>query len=381
MAPATVAFDPADLSGYAAALELWLVDNAALVAAAGQPTLETDGRVRQLCALMAELFDAGWSRYGWPEAAGGMGGGVLHRAVMWDALARHGVQGLFATEHLEVLGPTLVALGPQAIVAERFPEFLRGTQLWAQGFSEPDAGSDLASLRTRATPVEGGYLINGRKIWTSWASFAKWALVLARTGTTESRHNGITAFVVDLEAPGIDVQSILQANGNDELAEVSFDNVFVAETDIIGELNGGWRVAMHILGNERGTFAWFRHVFLHQALREASGGDDPAGDEALGNAVLDLVSVTAISRQALDVQQSGRTLGPQAAYTKLLLCEAERAVYDRILAERPLIAIDAQSTHLGSIRQEYLFSRIVTVYGGSQQMQLITIAKQILGLL
>ena len=372
--------DPADLRGYAEALEEWLGDHAALVTAASQPTTDTDTRVKQMVALMGELFDSGWSRYGWPEAVGGLGGSGLHRAVMWDALARHGVPGLFPAEHLEVLGPTLVALGPPALVGELFPRFLQGSQLWAQGFSEPDAGSDLASLRTRATPVDGGYVINGRKIWTSWARFAKWALVLARTGTIESRHRGITAFVVDLDAPGVEVRSILQANGNDELAEVAFDNVVVADTAIIGALDGGWSVAMHILGNERATFAWFRHVFLYQALLEATGGEDPGGDEALGDAVLDLLAVTALSHRALAQQDAGQTLGPSAAFTKLSLCQAERAVYDRILAERPLVALDAESAHLGSVRQEYLFSRIVTVYGGSQQMQLLTIAKQLLGL-
>ena len=132
----------------------------------------------------------------------------------------------------------------------------------AQGFAEPSVGSDLASVRTRATLVDGGYTIRGRKIWTSWASYSTWCLVLARTGTPESRHRGLTAFVVDLRDSEVEVGRTVQANGTDELAEVALDDVFVPHDRIVGELNGGWAVAMHILSSGRGTFAWFRHGFL-----------------------------------------------------------------------------------------------------------------------
>ena len=114
-------------------------------------------------------------------------------------------------------------MGPTAFVADALPAFLAGRELWAQGFSEPDAGSDLASLRTRAVPDGDGFVITGRKIWTSWARYATWCLVLARTGPTESRHRGLTAFIVDLRSPGVEVSAIEQANGTDELAEVAFD--------------------------------------------------------------------------------------------------------------------------------------------------------------
>ena len=147
---------------------------------------------------------------------------------MWEALARHGVQGMALFEHLEVLAPTLAALGPPDLVAELLPEFLSGRQLWAQGFSEPDAGSDLASLRTTAVLDGDEYVIDGAKIWTSWARYGTWCLLLARTGDAASRHRGLTAFVVDLHAPGVEVRAIEQANGTDELAEVHFDDVRVA---------------------------------------------------------------------------------------------------------------------------------------------------------
>jgi alkylation response protein AidB-like acyl-CoA dehydrogenase len=379
----TVVGAPAELldpPAYAAALERWLEADPPALAAARVPQPDFARRVEVVSALMAALFEAGWSRYGWPIEVGGLGGTMVHRAAMWEATARHGLPGMALFEHLEILAPALVALGPQPFVAEALPAFLAGRELWSQGFSEPDAGSDLASLRTTATPDGDGFVVHGRKIWTSWAKYATWCLVLARTGTREERHRGLTAFVVDLRSAGVDVSAIEQANGTDELAEVVFDHVPVPADRIVGELGGGWKVAMHILSHERGTFAWFRHCFLYQQLREAAAHDTGRNDRQLGDALLDLAAVTATGHAGVVAHAAGETLGPKAAYTKLLLCTAEQAVQDHALAVDPDLAIGAQSPEVALARQEYLFSRIVTVYGGSQQMQLDTIAKQILRL-
>lgn len=369
-----------DLLTFATELEAWLDRRQASVTGAARPEPTYEKRVAAMRELMADLFAAGWSRYGWPEAAGGRGGTILHRGALWDALARHGVGGMALFEHLEILAPALVALGPPPLVADLLPRFLAGEQLWAQGFSEPGAGSDLASLRTSARAVEGGWRVNGRKIWTSWARYATWCLLLARTGTPESRHRGVTALVVDLRDAGVHVRPIMQANGTDELAEVAFDDVFVPTDRLVGELDGGWKVAMHILSYERGTFAWFRHLFLYGVVRDAAVLADGADDVALGNALLDLTAVTGAGYGGLLAHTTGHPMGPAAAHAKLLLCEAEQSVADWLLATDPDLAIDPADDEAVMRRQEYLFSRIVTVYGGSQQMQLETIAKQLLGL-
>ncbi len=376
-----IELDPAsDLTAYVAGLEEWLASGPDALAAVARPIRSYADRVEAMQALMAALHDHGWGRFGWPEAAGGLGGTMAHRAAMWETLARFGVPSMALFEHLEVLGPTLVELGPPEVVADLFPAFLRGEKLWSQGFSEPEAGSDLASLRTRAERTDEGFRLNGRKIWTSWARYASTCLVLARTGTTESRHRGLTALVVDLDQPGVEVRPIAQANGTDELAEVTFDDVLVPLGNVVGELDGGWRVAMHILSHERGTFAWFRHLFLYQLLAEIAPEAPASLDAALGDALLDLAAVTAAGQAAVQAHSAGQPLGPMAAFTKLLLCNAERSVNDWVLAADPDIAIDLISDEAAVRREEYLFSRIVTVYGGSQQMQLETIAKQILRL-
>jgi alkylation response protein AidB-like acyl-CoA dehydrogenase len=369
-----------DLVTYAAALEAWLAEGPVCLKQAQIRYASYGERATSMSDLLAGLYEAGWSRYGWPASIGGLGGTILHRAAMWEALARHDVAGMALFEHLEILAPTLVAMGPQPFVAEAMAEYLSGRQRWAQGFSEPDAGSDLASMRTNATPVDGGFVINGRKIWTSWASYATWCLVLARTGSTASRHRGLTAFIVNLESPGVEVRAIEQANGTDELAQVTFDDVYVSAERIVGELHGGWDVAMHILSSERGTFAWFRHCFLYQHLLGEVRVGSEINDSALGSALLDLVATSAAGHAALRAHAAETPLGPKAAYTKLLLCTAEQSAADWILSSDPDLAVDIATDQQAVRRQEYLFSRIVTVYGGSQQMQLETIAKQILRL-
>ncbi len=369
-----------DLGVYAAELERWLDAVPDRLRVIREPNPDYESRVATMCGLMSALFDAGWSRYGWPVEVGGLDGTIAHRAAMWEALARHGVAGMALFEHLEILAPALVAHGPTAFVAHALPAFLRGRELWSQGFSEPDAGSDLAGLRTTAVADGDSFVITGRKIWTSWARYATWCLVLARTGTPESRHRGLTAFIVDLRSPGVEVSPIEQANGTDELAEVTFDDVRVGADRIVGQLDGGWAVAMHILSHERGTFAWFRHCFLYQQLGACTDDDPGHDDRAIGDALLDLAAVTATGHAGVLAHAAGEPLGPRAAFTKLLLCNGEQAVQDCVLARDPDIAVGVQSAAVALRRQEYLFSRIVTVYGGSQQMQLDTIAKQILRL-
>ncbi len=358
-------------------LESWLRAHPEALAAVTHPIPVFADRVAAMQTFMGHLFDAGWNRHGWPEEFGGLGGSIVDRAAMWETLARFGLPTMAVFEHFEVLAPTLVAMGPPAFVKDALPAFLSGRELWCQGFSEPGSGSDLPSLRTTAREVDGGFVVNGQKIWTSWAKYARWCLCLTRTGAPDSRHRGLTALIIDMEADGVEPRAIEQANGTDELAEVFFDDVFVPADRVVGEVDGGWAVAMHILSSERGTFCWFRHAFLYQYLRDGMAFATDAHDAATGNALLDLVAASATGYAGVTAHSTGVPLGPLAAFPKLLLCNAEQSVCDATLTFDSDLTLDVFDDHVATRRQEYLFSRIVTVYGGSQQMQLDTIAKQI----
>lgn len=340
-----------------------------------------DTRVTASREVRRRLWDAGWGRYGWSENVGGLGGSVLHRAVVTEELFRAGWTGPTVFEHVEIIAPTLARYATPAFAAEVLPAFLDGSRAWAQGFSEPEAGSDLASLRTRAVLDGDELVVNGAKIWTTWAPWAHWCLALVRTGTPDSRHRGLTMVAIDLTCPGVTVRPLRQANGVDELAEVFFDDVRIPARQLVGGIGEGWRVAMYLLARERGTLSWLRHCMLSQRLAESAPTLPADADRRVGDVVLQWLGVRAAAAVLLAQEAAGAELGPVAAYNKLLMTRTEQQLYDlvRDLDGLALVAPGEDADEL-LLQQEYLFSRIVTVYGGSQQMQLMTVAKHILGL-
>src|SRR5262245_2625584 len=202
------------------------------------------------------LFEAGWMQFGWPERVGGRGGSPMLRTELGAALAGRDLAdpGLFSL--IEVLAPTLIDFASPELAAEVVPRLLSGAELWCQGFSEPGTGSDLSSLSCRAGPdgdpaTASTWVINGQKVWTSLAQYSDRCVLLTRTGPADSRHRGITAFLVDMDSPGITVAPLEMINGEHEFAEVYFDDVAVPADRMLGELHGGWAVAMSILPYER----------------------------------------------------------------------------------------------------------------------------------
>lgn len=340
-----------------------------------------DARVTANRALRHLLWDSDWGRLGWPEHVGGRGGTSLHRAVITEELFRQGWTGPTVFEHLEIIAPTIVEYATPEFAAAVIPDFLDGSRTWAQGFSEPEAGSDLASLRTRAEIDGNELVINGAKIWTTWATYSHWCLALVRTGTPEERHRGLTMVAVALDSPGVVVSPIRQANGIDELAEVSFSDVRVPIQQVIGEIGGGWEVAMYLLARERGTLSWVRHCGFRQRLQEVSSVMPADLDRQLGDLVLQIAGVRAAAVTLLSREAGGAELGPVAAYNKLLMTRTEQNLFNLLRdVHGTAVAAPGKGHEEALLQQDYLFSRIVTIYGGSQQMQLITVAKHILGL-
>jgi hypothetical protein len=326
------------------------------------------------------MFDAGWLRYGWSEEVGGAGGDARHRGSVYDLVARRRVPIPEAYSLLETLLPMLAVYSPE-LTRRHLAALLRGDELWCQGFSEPDAGSDLASVRTRAEQDGDSWVVNGGKIWTSQATAARRCVALVRTGTPESRHRGLSMFLVDLDTPGVTVRPIRAMTGRDEFGEVFFEDARIGADRLIGNVGDGWAVAMYLLQWERGMYPWQRQAgllaVLDHLLDDGRGEIDP-GD--LADAYLAVLPMRLSSRTTIRRLAAGENPGPEVSVDKVLLARAELAVHD--LARDVLWpAIELGDSEGDDVwRQDYLYSRPAPIYGGSIEIQRTILADRVLGL-
>ncbi|BDX31087.1 acyl-CoA dehydrogenase [Mycobacterium antarcticum] len=336
-----------------------------------------DAHHRQYQRVLGALYDADWMRWGWSESVGGLGGPMILRAVVGEeVVGRRLVEpGLYSM--LEVLMPTLIDYAPPGLAAQMVPRLLSGRETWCQGFSEPGSGSDLASLTTRAEQRGDEWVINGQKVWTSYAQYAQRCVLLTRTGPG---HAGITAFFVDMDSPGIDVRPLRTMHGVDEFCEVYLDDVVVAGDRILGNPGDGWQLAMDLLPYERSTCFWQRVAYLYSRLDalidQVKGELGPAADADLGAAYLALHTLRCRSRATQLRLASGQKLGPETSIDKVLLSNAEQQFYDTVRDMLPgSIELDDSVW-----RSEYLYSRASSIYGGTAEVQRNIIARRLLDL-
>jgi acyl-CoA dehydrogenase len=374
-----------DVAEHVARLREWLREHAAELREFRQRGPGGIGaNVEHERALLRLLDDAGWARWGWPESVGGLGGPVLLRAALYDELAAAGVELPEAYVILETLGPLLVEYAP-AVAAVHLPRFLGGSEIWGQGFSEPEAGSDLAHLRSRALVTDGGFVLSGQKIWTTLGQFAQYAAVLARTGGADSAHRGLTMLWVDLGAPGVTVRPITASNGRDEFAEMFFDAVELGSDAVIGTMGGGWAAAMYLLQYERGMYAWQRQAVLHRRLLEAVAAAEgrsvtPAARIALGRALLLANQLRARSRNTVSRLAAGENPGPEISIDKAMLGRAEQLTFDALRGLDWIgMAIGGDGAHAQQ-RDEWFYSRASTIFGGAIEVQCDIVAERVAGL-
>jgi alkylation response protein AidB-like acyl-CoA dehydrogenase len=371
---------PDGLAAFCRDLRAWLDQSAGSLV----PRSESADLVEEVARTrknQAQLWEAGWLRYGWPPSVGGLGGSALLRAAAAEEVASRGLcyDSLFAIA--EVLGPTVVESAP-ALAAQYMEPFLAGAEGWCQGFSEPDAGSDLASLRCRAVDDGDHWCITGQKIWSSYGQFAQRMVLLARTGTQESRHRGITAMLVDMDWVGVTVRPVHGINDQDEFIETFFDAVRVPKNRLIGEVDGGWPVAMSILRSERGAIFWMQSAWmlsvLARHLEKADLGD--LDDERLGHAFASIAAVRARTWTTQHRMASGSISTPETSIDKVLMAAAEQELFDLVRsASGGLFEFDDRPA-AREARSEYMYSRAASIYGGSAEIQRNIIADQLLGL-
>src|SRR5438067_6533610 len=222
--------------------------------------------MRRLPAWQKTMWEAGYVGMNWPREFGGRGAPLTEQIILYQEMARAESPQFVNRGGLSMLGPTLMKHGTPAQQKRHLQHILTADELWCQGFSEPNAGSDLANLATRAVLEDDAFVVNGQKVWTSMAHVADWCFLLVRTDSDAPKHKGISFLLVDIKTPGITIRPLRQLTGEAEFNEVFFDNVRVPKDNLVGKLNEGWAVAITTLAYERDVLTFIRHIALRNAL-------------------------------------------------------------------------------------------------------------------
>jgi len=334
----------------------------------------------------AECYAGGYVGRAWPAELGGGGRQPSEQIVVDQELAAAGAPEFPSVVGLDVLGPAILAFGNDEQRRRYVQPILSAEEIWCQGFSEPEAGSDLASLRTTAAETEDGYVLNGQKTWISWGQFARWCGVLARTDPSVPKHKGISLLVVDMASPGVEVRPMVQITGHAEFCELFLDNVVVPKENLLGAPGDGWKIAMHVVAHERGTAALPRQVMLRtwfdRLVADASDAvlddapllDDDRVQATLARALVEIEVLRHHASRTMSAFVNGGAVGPESSGVKLLMAQAEQTLGAAALE----VLGDAGA---GSFWHErYLYGRAATVYGGTQQIQRDIIGTRILSL-
>jgi alkylation response protein AidB-like acyl-CoA dehydrogenase len=374
------ALDPsmfASPTAYASALHEFLANDPRTEPYRGFRPASLEACASHLAGLQALLFDSEWSRLGWPTSAGGLGGDPRFRAAMFQTLWDLDIQIPEPFTTLEILVPVLLVFAPH-LADELLPGLLRGDDTWAQAFSEPDAGSDLASLRTRLEPDGDGFRLYGQKVWSTFGHLSKRSVLLARSGGPG--HKGLTMVLVDLEQDGAEVRPIRAEDGENHFSEIFLDGAYLPRERVIGELGQGWAVAMYMLQWERGAWGWLQQGRFHKRLEQSLALTAPNAAHAgsIGHAYTLMSGLRLQTRNTVERLAREENLGPEVSIDKLILIDAELATWNTV---REIVGPRFDIDHdLHWLRSEYLFSRAAPIYGGSQEIQRTLVAQRVLGM-
>ncbi|MET8207667.1 acyl-CoA dehydrogenase family protein [Streptomyces sp. NPDC005373] len=368
--------DPAGLEALRAELRAWLADHPLPERRAGEAPAEFLHRWHRL------LHSGGWVGLDVPEEYGGRGLTALHQVTVSDELGACRAPGV---PRIGYLAHALLEFASQGQRTRLLPRMLAGDDVWCQGFSEPGAGSDLAGMSTHARRSEddGHYIVNGQKLWTSYAQYSDYCLLLARTEREAPAHASITAFALPVDRAGVTVRPLKAANGDDEFCELFLDDVRIEASERIGAEGDGWRLAMTTVNYERNaldTGHLSKYGLLLEHLRQELRGcrtELPDGIvSAVGQCVVDYQVLVAHARRRTAERLAGQTAGPESSVDKLLMTRAEQRLYETALRVLP----DELVRDGGTVYGEYLYSRAASVYGGTSQIQRNIIAKRLLRL-
>jgi alkylation response protein AidB-like acyl-CoA dehydrogenase len=342
------------------------------------------------------LYHKGWVAPHWPKEYGGPGLSVTQRFLLTEELELAGVPTL-SPFGLYMVGPLLIQFGSEAQKQRFLPKILSGEEVWCQGYSEPSAGSDLASLRTAARQDDAGhFVVTGQKTWTTYAQYADWIFALVRTDAGRKKQEGISFLLIDMKSPGLTVKPFLTLGGTPAFCETFFDEVVVPRENLVGPLHGGWTVAKALLGHERTLIATVGHS--ERAIRRAKrialathkNGrpllDDPAFRNKIARLEIRLRGLQMSYYRAIAGAQHGRAPGPESSFLKIRGSEILQQCYEllmELLGENSLSwwnepgVVPDNEQYIAPL---YCYNRATTIYGGSNEIQRNIIAKLLLGL-
>jgi len=343
-----------------------------------------------------KLHEGGWAGISWPVEYGGTDASIVEQMIYGEEYARAwGPDLIMLGVGMGLTGPVLMARGAQWQKQRFISKILSGEEIWCQGFSEPGAGSDLASLRMRAEVVGDEIVVTGQKIWTSFAQFADWCILVVKTNPDAPRkHDGMTFLLVDMKSPGIDIRPLTEITGEDWFNEVFFDNVRVPVDNVVGEIDKGWDVVINTLSHERASavpharleaeLALLRDLAKRVPYADGVAADHPVVRQKLAQYTIEVMTLRVNAQRNVDYLEKHGVPGPQGSILKLAWSELDQRI--KILAGEILgpyallLAEDARTVDGGHWAHELLWSRATTIYAGTSEIQRNIIAERVLGL-
>jgi alkylation response protein AidB-like acyl-CoA dehydrogenase len=377
-------------------LRAWLRENlSASSSGRGQITGDTQ-TLEDRRRWQRTVYEAGYAGVSWPVELAGRGGTLMQQMIVNEEMAAAKAPDLINVIGLFMAGPTIIAHGTQEQKQRYLKPLLRGDEIWCQGFSEPNSGSDLASLRTRAVVDGDDFVINGQKVWTTLAHVARWCILLTRTESVEVAHSGLTYIIVDMQSPGIEVKPLRQMTGDAEFNEIYFTDVRVPRVNVLGAIGEGWRVAMTTLMHERASLGVGLQVRSRIAVddlrtlaraTQANGhsrADDAVVRQKIAQLVIEVEAMKFNSYRGLTQMLKGEEPGPEGSINKLMWSEVNQRIQETALEViGPYGALaegEERAPQRGRWSYAFLRARANSIEGGTSEVLRNILAERVLGL-
>lgn len=353
--------------------------------------VELHEKIAFLKAWSRKLYEAGYAGLAWPRAYGGAGATLMEQVLFNEEVARAKAPTPYNGIALGMVGPTLIEVGTEAQKARYLAPMLTCEEIWCQGYSEPGSGSDLASLQTRAVQEGDTFVINGQKVWTSYAHDATFCFLLARTDASVPKHQGLSCFIVDMRSPGVTIRPLKQITGESEFNEVFFDNVRVPRANLVGELHQGWMVGIGLLMHERATTSILGQanvqVLIQELIalaRQQGRHTEPALRQRLTQLYTESEAIKYFGYRCLTKRLRGLPPGPEGSAHRLVLTRLVQRAHELAMELQgpfsQLLNGSSWAVQDGAWQFGFLRSRSATIAGGTAEIQLNIISERVLGL-